>query len=66
MQGSMSQHDAYAKCTLSAILIIATCIGMSAESTIALCLLVQLFISYAKKTFVSELPVTILHVSAMS
>ncbi len=56
----------HAKSTLLTTWAIVTCIGMSAESIIALCLLAQLFKTYAKDSLVSEVPGTIMHASAMS
>ena len=54
------------KCTVWTIRVVATCIGTSAVRIIALCLLVWLCKKYAEEDFVSEVPVTIMHVSAMS
>ena len=67
MPGSVSRvmcyilHVTHAKCTLLTTWVVVVCMGMSAE--IALCLLFKL---YANDGFVSEVPVTVMHASAMS
>ena len=66
MPGSVSRHVTHANARFLTIQVVATCISTSAERFIALCLLVWLGKKYAKEDFVSEVPVTIMHVSAMS